>query len=105
MPLAPIAQLVQSARAQSYALGYFESWNLESLQGVLDAAVVRVYEATGKATPGIAMKLSPKVVTAHEANLLEDPGPRVRFTRNTLHFDLHPLEIRTFELHLRPLLN
>ena len=38
MPLALISQLVQAARAGSYALGYFESWNLESLQGVLDAA-------------------------------------------------------------------
>jgi fructose/tagatose bisphosphate aldolase len=38
MPLVPIAQLVRAARRQSYALGYFESWNLESLQGVLDAA-------------------------------------------------------------------
>ena len=38
MPLAPISQLVEAARARSYALGYFESWNLESLQGVLDAA-------------------------------------------------------------------
>jgi ketose-bisphosphate aldolase len=40
MPLAPISQLVKAARAGSYALGYFESWNLESLQGVLDAAEV-----------------------------------------------------------------
>ena len=38
MPLARIAQLVKAARARSYALGYFESWNLESLQGVVDAA-------------------------------------------------------------------
>jgi len=38
MPLVPIPQLVQAARARTYALGYFESWNLESLQGVLDAA-------------------------------------------------------------------
>lgn len=38
MPLAPISQLVKAARTRSYALGYFESWNLESLQGVLDAA-------------------------------------------------------------------
>ncbi len=38
MPLALISQLVKAARARSYALGYFESWNLESLQGVLDAA-------------------------------------------------------------------
>jgi ketose-bisphosphate aldolase len=38
MPLTPISDLLQHARANRYALGYFESWNLESLQGVLDAA-------------------------------------------------------------------
>lgn len=38
MPLVPISQLVEAARSRSYALGYFESWNLESLEGVLDAA-------------------------------------------------------------------
>jgi ketose-bisphosphate aldolase len=38
MPLVPISQLVKSARAGGFALGYFESWNLESLQGVVDAA-------------------------------------------------------------------
>ena len=42
MSLWPINDLVQHAREHQYALGYFESWNLESLQGVLDAA-----EATG----------------------------------------------------------
>ncbi len=38
MPLRPINELIQHAREHRYALGYFESWNLESLQGVLDAA-------------------------------------------------------------------
>jgi ketose-bisphosphate aldolase len=38
MSLWPISRLVQHAREHRYALGYFESWNLESLQGVLDAA-------------------------------------------------------------------
>ena len=38
MSLWPINELVQHARKNQYALGYFESWNLESLQGVLDAA-------------------------------------------------------------------
>jgi len=38
MPLRPISELIQHARAYRYALGYFESWNFESLQGVLDAA-------------------------------------------------------------------
>src|ERR1700760_671482 len=38
MPLTPISDLVRDARERHYALGYFESWNFESLQGVLDAA-------------------------------------------------------------------
>lgn len=38
MPLEPIGQLLQSARSGGYAVGYFESWNFESLQGVIEAA-------------------------------------------------------------------
>jgi ketose-bisphosphate aldolase len=38
MPLESAWKLMAGARRGSYALGYFESWNLESLQGVLDAA-------------------------------------------------------------------
>ncbi len=37
MPLESIDELMRRARRGSYALGYFESWNLESLQGVVDA--------------------------------------------------------------------
>jgi ketose-bisphosphate aldolase len=38
MTLKPVAELFRSALAGGYALGYFESWNFESLQGVIDAA-------------------------------------------------------------------
>lgn len=38
MPLEPIGVLIQRALRGGYAVGYFESWNLESLQGVVDAA-------------------------------------------------------------------
>lgn len=38
MPLESIQTMLQKALAEGYALGYFESWNLESLQGVIDAA-------------------------------------------------------------------
>ena len=38
MPLESVGHLMQRCREGRYALGYFESWNLESLQGVLDAA-------------------------------------------------------------------
>jgi ketose-bisphosphate aldolase len=38
MPLESIDRLMDGCREGGYAVGYFESWNLESLQGVLDAA-------------------------------------------------------------------
>jgi ketose-bisphosphate aldolase len=38
MSLEPVASLMADARKREYGVGYFESWNLESLQGVLDAA-------------------------------------------------------------------
>lgn len=38
MTIKPVAELFFAARAGGYALGYFESWNLESLQGAVDAA-------------------------------------------------------------------
>jgi fructose/tagatose bisphosphate aldolase len=38
MALEPIAELMADARRHSYALGYFESWDLASLEGVIDAA-------------------------------------------------------------------
>lgn len=38
MPLVAIPELMRRARDGGYALGYFESWNIESLQGVIDAA-------------------------------------------------------------------
>jgi ketose-bisphosphate aldolase len=38
MPLEAIVPMMQRAASGGYAVGYFESWNLESLQGVVDAA-------------------------------------------------------------------
>lgn len=38
MPLESVPTMLRQARDGGYAVGYFESWNLESLQGVLDAA-------------------------------------------------------------------
>ena len=38
MPLLPAMKLIGRAMAEGYAVGYFESWNFESLQGVIDAA-------------------------------------------------------------------
>jgi ketose-bisphosphate aldolase len=38
MPLFPMSRLLRHARAQGYAVGYFEAWNLESILAVKDAA-------------------------------------------------------------------
>lgn len=38
MPLSDVRAMVAAAQVGGYAVGYFEAWNLESLQGVVDAA-------------------------------------------------------------------
>jgi len=38
MPVVPFDELFEQAEAGGYALGYFESWSLESLQAVIEAA-------------------------------------------------------------------
>jgi fructose-bisphosphate aldolase, class II len=38
MPLQAIGPMMRRAAREKYAVGYFESWSLESLQGVVDAA-------------------------------------------------------------------
>jgi ketose-bisphosphate aldolase len=38
MPLEAVGPMMRRAVKGGYAVGYFESWNLESLQGVVDAA-------------------------------------------------------------------
>lgn len=37
MPLKSVQSLIEEARRGGYAIGYFESWDIASLQGVLDA--------------------------------------------------------------------
>jgi ketose-bisphosphate aldolase len=38
MPLEPAVELLADARRRGYAIGYFESWDFASLEGVIDAA-------------------------------------------------------------------
>jgi len=38
VPLEPVPEMARRAREHGYAIGYFESWNLESLYGVVEAA-------------------------------------------------------------------
>ena len=38
MPLESVPAMMRRARDGGYAIGYFESWNVESLTGVVEAA-------------------------------------------------------------------
>ena len=35
---------------------------------------LRIYEASGRPAPGVAIKLNARIQSAHEANLIEDVG-------------------------------
>ena len=67
------------------------------------STVLRVYEASGKATPAVQLKLHAKIDSAHEVNLLEDQGSKIRVHNDTLHFDLHAFEIKSIKLQLSSL--
>ena len=38
MSLEPVQEMMRSARSEGYAIGYFESWSIDSLYGVVEAA-------------------------------------------------------------------
>ena len=61
---------------------------------------LRVYEAAGKASTGVKVKLNAKIASAYEANLIEDLGRKVDTPNETLQFDLAPYQIKTFALQL-----
>jgi alpha-mannosidase len=76
--------------------------------GPQGSTIVRVYEAAGKPTPGVTIRLSAEVTQAQETNLLEDPTGKLDAAGGTLRFDMRPFEIRTLRLELgrpRPLEN
>ncbi|MEO6437507.1 MAG: glycoside hydrolase family 38 C-terminal domain-containing protein [Tepidisphaeraceae bacterium] len=65
--------------------------------------IVRVFEATGVATPGVKLKLNGLLSKAEEVNLMEDPLRDLPVANNGFMFDLKPFEIKTFKLQLRSL--
>jgi alpha-mannosidase len=66
-----------------------------------DGAIIRVYEAAGKATSGATLKLNATVDSAWEANLMEDSGSKLESPGDTIRFDLHPFEIKTLKIKFR----
>jgi alpha-mannosidase len=69
------------------------------------STIIRVYEAGGRDTPGAALSINGKVLSAHEANLVEDTGPKLKVEKNVLRFDLRRFEIKTFKVRLQELKN
>jgi alpha-mannosidase len=64
------------------------------------AAVLRLYEAEGRATSA-KIRFMPQIVTAEEVNLMEDPGHKLTLACNAVQLDFRPFEIKTIKLRLR----
>ena len=69
-------------------------------RGELGGTVLRLYEAAGTAVEGMTIKLSGKLISAEETNLMEDPVGPVKVSGNALRMSLRPFEIKTFRLVL-----
>jgi len=65
------------------------------------ATIIRVYEAAGRATADVQLKLHANIRAVSEVNLIEDKIAPLKSKQNTLHFNLHPFEIKTFKLELK----
>jgi alpha-mannosidase len=66
------------------------------------SAVLRVYEASGRPTAGVKVKVNARVTAAEESNLIEAAGRRLSAQDDTLQFDLRAYEVKTFKLRLSP---
>jgi alpha-mannosidase len=64
--------------------------------------ILRVYEATGRETPGVKVRLPSDVSSVQATNLLEGPGKELPIANHTLGFDIGPYQIRTFRIQLEP---
>jgi len=70
-------------------------------QGKDGSTILRLYEASGKATPGVTIRSKAKISSANEANLIEDTGREMKFGMDTVQFDLGPYEIKTFKFRFK----
>jgi alpha-mannosidase len=66
------------------------------------SVVLRVYEAAGRPSRSVKIKLNAGISSAREVSLLEDGGAELKVVDDTLQFDLGPYEIKTFSLKLLP---
>jgi alpha-mannosidase len=66
------------------------------------SVMLRIYEASGKPANGVEIKFHVPLSSASETNLLGDEVRALPTAQDTLHLDLHPYEIKTLKLKLRP---
>lgn len=65
-----------------------------------NSTILRVYEASGTATPGVKIRLHAKVTRAQEADLLEEARRDLKCEDDAVQVDLRPFEILTIKLAL-----
>jgi alpha-mannosidase len=74
---------------------------LSALKPSRDGEVaLRVYEAAGRAVQRAQVHFTLPVASVREANLIEDPEKPLQLDGNTISFNMHPYEIKTFRLRL-----
>lgn len=66
-----------------------------------DSLIIRCYEPLGRWTRA-EVQLWKEIKSAYECDLLEREIGQVKTKDNTLHFSLHPYEIKTFKVILQP---
>jgi alpha-mannosidase len=61
---------------------------------------LRIYEAAGRATGAVHVRIRARLTDVREANLLEDPGEAVQSTGDGFTTSLRAFEIKTFTFRL-----
>lgn len=70
-------------------------------QGKDGFTILRLYEASGIVTVGVTIKTKAKISSVNESNLIEDTGKVLKFTADTVQFDMKPFEIKTFKFRFK----
>jgi alpha-mannosidase len=65
------------------------------------STILRLYEASGRATPGVTIRSKIKIISVNEANIIEDTGSKLKVAMDTIQFDLKPFEIKTFKFRFK----
>ena len=65
------------------------------------STILRLYEASGKATEAVTIRSKAKISSVNEANLIEETGPELKVSMDSVQFDIRPFEIKTFKFRFR----